>query len=118
MVVTIELKGVKKVFRSLDKRSSEEVLVFSSVQLSKLLSALKSATPKDTGKASAGWKIDTIPVSVSTLNKDQTYFIINNVEYIGELNMGSSRQAPARFVEQTAAKFGTVVSPTVTIVGG
>ncbi len=48
------------------------------------------ATPVDTGNARSGWTVDTsVPVPV----------VENNVEYIGALNRGHSKQAPAGFVE-------------------
>ena len=54
----------------------------------KLLYALRKATPIDTGVARYGWVLT--PKS-----------FVNNVEYIDELNEGSSRQAPNRFIEKT-----------------
>lgn len=46
------------------------------------------ATPVDTGRARAGWTVDTTALVIE-----------NNVEYIGKLNEGHSKQAPAGFVE-------------------
>ncbi|MCC6425646.1 MAG: hypothetical protein IT435_02375 [Phycisphaerales bacterium] len=37
--------------------------------------------------------------AIAARQPGQTLFIQNNVEYIGELNRGTSRQAPALFVE-------------------
>lgn len=83
------------------------------------------ATPLDTGRARHGWNItvgapsNTVPpegkysmpniaehgyetiVSVST---DQVIYITNLVPYIEDLNNGSSRQAPARFIELAAER--------------
>jgi hypothetical protein len=53
-----------------------------------LLNKLKEATPVDTGTARDGWKID-------------GRNIVNNVNYISVLNDGTSRQAPAHFIEKT-----------------
>jgi len=52
-----------------------------------MLTALRNATPVDTGEARAGWHIE----------GDK---IVNNVEHINELNDGSSRQAPPFFIEK------------------
>ena len=78
------------------------------------------ATPVDTGRARANWQIGIgSPVIVETPERDQagattiarnasklaigsrarTIFLSNNVDYIGDLNAGSSSQAPANFVE-------------------
>ena len=54
----------------------------------KLLQNLVDATPVDTGAAAHGWKLEG--------NK-----ILNEIDYISELNRGSSTQAPAHFVEST-----------------
>lgn len=56
----------------------------------KLHSDLREATPVDTGRAQDGWEID--------LSGDNPE-IRNDVPYIGALNNGHSKQAPALFVE-------------------
>jgi hypothetical protein len=61
----------------------------------KLIEALKEATPVDTGRARDGWKL-------------QDGKIINEVEYIEELNAGSSKQAPSHFIERTLLANGNV----------
>lgn len=53
-----------------------------------LVEELRAATPVDTGRAAAGWALEA--------NR-----IVNPVEYIGDLNSGSSQQAPSHFIEQT-----------------
>ena len=80
---------------------------------------LLATTPVDTGRARAGWSVDTrhgsfVPpkdesgysfdrsmnVSPHMIPKNAPVIVIyNNVEYIGELNDGSSTQAPEQFVE-------------------
>jgi hypothetical protein len=73
---------------NLNKLISKEVSIIKDKKIQKLLSELKQATPVDTGKARDGW-----------------YFtgssIRNDVEYIDELNQGTSKQAPAYFIEKT-----------------
>lgn len=56
--------------------------------LNKLVENLAKATPVDTGEAAAGWRIE-------------GQSIVNDVAHIEQLNHGSSKQAPAFFVEQT-----------------
>ncbi len=91
--------------------------------------AVVLATPVDTGRARANWQASIgTPITEPTDDEDisgnstiahnngvigrrgpnQTVFISNNVNYIGDLNDGSSSQAPANFVElavQEAIKF-------------
>ena len=56
---------------------------------------LVMTTPVDTGRARAAWTVDTAgPEKV----------VENNVEYIGALNAGHSKQAPASFVENAIDK--------------
>lgn len=55
--------------------------------LEKIVKRLAEATPVDTGVAAAGWRI-------------QDNKIVNDVDYISDLNAGSSQQAPAYFVER------------------
>ena len=58
-------------------------------------SDIKAVTPVDTGRARADWK--------TTQAKDK-YILSNNVPYIERLNTGSSKQAPANFVQITLNK--------------
>lgn len=50
---------------------------------------LKEATPVDTGRARDGWKVD------------ENNNIVNDVEYIEDLNNGHSQQAASHFIEST-----------------
>lgn len=51
-----------------------------------LLGELRAATPVETGRARDGWRLTETGLR-------------NEVPYVGRLNAGSSRQAPAGFVE-------------------
>ncbi|RKQ70205.1 hypothetical protein [Oceanibaculum indicum] len=51
-----------------------------------LLQELRAATPVETGRARDGWHLTEADLR-------------NEVPYVGRLNAGSSRQAPAGFVE-------------------
>lgn len=84
-----------------------------------IFARLLAVTPVDTGRARAGWSVDTrhgsfVPpkgesgysfdrsmnVSPHMIPKNaQMIVIYNNVEYIAELNDGTSTQAPKQFVE-------------------
>lgn len=79
-----------------------------------------TATPVDTGRARWGWNCSignadlTVPpegkyrleatraakvFTVEAVDGEKPLYIANAVPYIGQLNNGKSRQAPARFVE-------------------
>lgn len=88
------------------------------------------ATPVDTGRARFGWYITlnapstevppegkyTMPSAAKHSAVGDYYtvkdvlYITNNVPYIGDLNNGSSKQAPARFVENAAERVQNAVS--------
>jgi len=57
-------------------------------KMQQIVTALRAATPVDTGAARDGWRIDGKTIR-------------NDVEYIDHLNQGSSKQAPSFFVEKT-----------------
>lgn len=61
---------------------------------------LKDNTPVDTGKAKAGWYY-------------KNGAIQNDVDYIDKLNAGSSKQAPAYFVEKTLLQHGAIPNGTI-----
>lgn len=55
-----------------------------------LLAGLISATPVDTGVARNGWQMS---------KNGRSVIVENQVPYIGILNDGTSKQAPAGFIE-------------------
>ena len=67
------------------------------------------------GKSSGGTPFFQQPDVISRVQEigdyqiSDTLYITNNVSYIVKLNGGSSRQAPARFVEKAAANAGIAV---------
>lgn len=83
-----------------------------------LFDGLLASTPVDTGRARAGWSMDTshgdfVPPKGAGVYQAQSAFppqgaemiiVYNNVEYIVPLNEGRSKQAPAHFVEQQIAR--------------
>lgn len=70
-----------------------------------LINELSNNTPIDTGYAADQWHLDAAGN------------IVNTADYIDELNAGSSKQAPAYFIEQTLLAHkgirpnGTIVRP-------
>lgn len=87
-------------------------------------SELVNTTPVDTGRARSNWipSINVVnPVTVEPNNKPSiapvlkefkitdTILISNNLPYIRRLNEGSSKQAPAGFVDAAVAKGKRVI---------
>jgi hypothetical protein len=77
-------EAFKRVF---DKELAEQHITATNKVKNDLLERLRRATPVDTGHARDSWKM--------TENG-----IINDAEYISDLNNGSSKQAPPFFVEK------------------
>lgn len=88
------------------------------------------ATPVKTGRARANWRVgigspvqgttdaedqggqatvQAAKAKINTADSDDDIFISNSLPYIGELNNGSSAQAPAGFVEKAIQKGVAVV---------
>ena len=92
----MQAKGVSETIAYLRKRFSEESAAIKNDVTEELVVALKAQTPVDTGAARDAWIVD---------DKGD---ITNKMPYIGELNSGSSIQAPAHFIEATVLKHKAV----------
>lgn len=87
---------------NLEKEIKKEAEKTRKTKIEILVKALKDATPVDTGRARDGWYA----------TEDS---IRNDVEYVKELNHGTSKQAPSHFIEKTLLS-GVGVKPTGVIV--
>lgn len=96
-MIRINIKNINNEFKSLKEKQEKELKKFGREQSNKLISELRAVTPVDTGLARNSWS--------SSETKDG-FDIRNSTEYIQYLNEGTSKQAPARFIEFTALKYG------------
>lgn len=94
----MKLEGITSEFKVLSRRAKELSLVNDRKIVGSLLSELEDKTPVDTGHAKASWGLE---------SSSDGFKVSNSAEYIEYLNNGSSKQAPAFFVESTALKYGT-----------
>ena len=98
MKLNLSIKNIDQTFKSLQER----LLTLSDNESQKIVNnfvnELKEVTPVDTGLARDSW--------LQTKTKDGID-VSNTTEYIEYLNAGSSKQAPAHFIERTALKYGT-----------
>jgi len=114
MAIKIKLQGVKEEFDKLDRETTETINQLSRLQALDTTNKLKAATPIDTGRARNSWSLTKNrnkfkdskagPVMPETLppvsgDKVETLYITNGTPYIENLNQGSSKQAPTRFIE-------------------
>ncbi len=106
MKLNIKLKNVDEEFKKLLILRTEENTNKSRATVSKLVDELKVNTPVDTGFAQNSWSV--------TEGKN-IFNIENSAPYIQYLNEGSSAQAPARFIEAVALKYGKPIGTIVQV---
>lgn len=103
MTLRIKFNGVESTFQELRDELGEFTLENLDERSIDLLGALREATPVRTGRARNGWRLEATRRDLAT-NEYETA-IVNQVPYVPDLNQGSSRQAPARFIEETALQY-------------
>ena len=116
------MKGMKEVER-MNEAYRIQIKKAMKVGIIEALRQVTISTPVDTGRARFGWYLSVKAPSPETppagkysapkinermqaINKNftvsDTLYLTNNVSYVPKLNNGSSKQAPARFVEKSA----------------
>lgn len=98
-MIKISLSGIDAEFKRIDSEMSKQSLA---KPVSDIVRELEEATPVDTGFAKASW------VAVDNV-------IFNTAEYIEKLNTGSSKQAPAHFIEEICLKHGRAIGMIVEV---
>lgn len=96
-MIKVSLTGKNEMMAKLREKLGAKALEHTRSEARKLASHLATVTPVDTGEAQQGWDV------VNTLKGAD---VTNNVEHIGYLNEGSSKQAPAHFVESVSLQYG------------
>ena len=116
------MKGMKEVDR-LKQHYENKITSAMKIGIVEALRQVTISTPVDTGRARWGWFLTINVPSNSTppagkysapkINErmqsikdsftvSDTLYLTNNVPYVPDLNNGTSKQAPARFVERSA----------------
>lgn len=103
MPIRARLRGVEDAFRELREETLEIVEGEVDSQTAEALEALQEETPVDTGQARDSWFAARARPDIT--RREVESVIYNTTDYIDELNEGSSRQAPARFIESTVLRF-------------
>jgi hypothetical protein len=111
-LIKLRVDGSK--FTDKIKRAVESIVdVSGRMAAERLLSAVVANTPVDTGYARSRWTLQkpdayTVRYSVSTpgLFTEFKFVLSNDAPYIVYLNRGSSKQAPAYFIESTIMSQG------------
>jgi len=102
ITLKIDLTSLKNDTRSQVKKEEVKAVEKSA---SAALRDLEVATPVDTGAASEAWEVSFA---------ENKAVLSNSTEYIKYLNAGSSKQAPANFIENTVLKHGEPIGSIVT----
>lgn len=129
--VDLTAKGGAEKIAAITKNNVAQVMRMATVEFYRQVII---STPVDTGRARHGWNItinspsDTVPPegkysmpnieehglsTIISVSPEQVIYITNRVHYIEKLNGGSSRQAPARFVELAAERVQRGISKLV-----
>ena len=104
-------RGVEELF----KEGLEEVYKENRELTFEAYTRIVERTPVDTGRARQNWGIaptepgdapDAATVILSNADPMNGYVIYNNLDYIEDLEMGSSKQAPAGFIRLSLAELG------------
>ena len=106
MALKFTVKNIKQTFEQLKAEINEIVDDDTRALTTDAVEELIEATPIDTGKARNSWKVESVKIDEKQLPEERVIVTIENeVPYMAELNSGSSRQAPPRFIEKTILKY-------------
>ena len=134
-----DLKDITKTrkYNNLNKERVHQYCIMAGIQA---YSDVSLSTPVDTGRARYSWYCSVSAIdytetppgqwvldptraakAFASSKPGQSLFIANSTPYIEYLNQGSSRQAPARFVETTVERVqrnaNRLLSKTLTVTG-
>eukprot|EP00916_Digyalum_oweni_P015429 GHVL01025250.1.p1 GENE.GHVL01025250.1~~GHVL01025250.1.p1 ORF type:complete len:134 (+),score=10.77 GHVL01025250.1:930-1331(+) len=122
MSVSVNLKGLEDTFKEVDTRVIELVNQGQRLNALQAVNDLVQVTPVDTGRARSSWALSSYPGVVRdntgerltsgsiilgpvSNNTIEQLYITNGAPYIQDLNLGSSLQAPPRFIEKTIGRY-------------
>lgn len=106
-MLKLKISNINAEFQKLQKLTDKELKENSKSVVKSLETELVLATPIDTGFARKSW---------SMTETKKGFDVTNSATYIEYLNEGSSQQAPARFIESVALKYGKPLGTIVTVI--
>lgn len=106
MALKINILNINQEFEKLLKSNSSITKENTRKTVKNLVEELRQNTPIDTGLARASWKTEDSLVGID---------VKNTTDYIEYLNQGSSKQAPAYFIESIALKYGNPIGKIVEV---
>lgn len=111
MSISMSISGIDKEFDRLNKELDTLSVKKLEEDSDAMIKDLVFNTPIDTGNARAEWS----RTKVLFIKGRPFINIINKAPYIQFLNAGSSKQAPAFFIERIAMKYGKPVGSIVKV---
>jgi len=100
--VSLDVVNFKKEMRRIEQEVEAAANMEISERVDYATNQLRIVTPVDTGKARSGWRNE----KYKDIYGYTDATIINEVDYISELNRGHSKQAPRYFIEQVLSRIG------------
>jgi hypothetical protein len=97
MAIKMKLLNIDTTFRELEAQALRLINIEDTKNVALMVAELRAETPVDTGHAQSSWTVT---------RKNYGFEVANSAEYIQYLNEGSSKQAPAYFIERIALKYG------------
>lgn len=106
--MTITVTGIDQTLIQADRQFEREADQEIRIRTYNATNDAKLATPVDTGRARNSWRVEKQGQDLTT--RLDRYRVRNVVNYIEDLNMGTSRQAPANFIEEAFLRYFDEVS--------
>ena len=104
-LVSLEVVNFRQELARIEREIKEQANIQIENRIKYATNQLKVVTPVDKGTARMGWFEE---IERNRYGGFSGGNIINEVEYIGRLNSGWSKQAPKYFIEQTLVKIGVL----------
>ena len=124
MAISVRVRGIQRALRQAREDFDDIADRELRTRALQAFADVKLATPVDTGRARNSWHLSQTRNNfrdgdgnafLSSTILNNRVFLTNGTPYIGRLNDGSSRQAPARFIETSIMRSFPGSIPTVEV---
>lgn len=106
-IISFDVVNFEKEMARIEKEVWEGISEDIDEQIDYASEQLGIVTPVDTGEAREGWKVEKAKQDFAG---QITGELINEVEHIGPLNNGHSKQAPKLFIEKVLSTIGLITN--------
>jgi hypothetical protein len=106
-IISFEVVDFEEEMRRIEEEVVEGISYDINERIDYAVEQLRIVTPVDTGEARSGWEVKHVdPHSINQVTGE----LINEVDHIGPLNNGHSKQAPKLFIEQVLSTIGLITN--------